>query len=439
MRILLISCYFYPQNRISVLRVGQWAKYWALQGHEVTVLTTHKYSFLGPYGLAPAMPTGVDVVEVPYLPKWLCRRLERRGSRPGTDRDSETSGQRLRRRVRRLRGYIGSLVDIHDLWVIPARRKGLEIMSQRHYDAIVSSFSPPAAHMVASRLKASHPSAIWLADFRDLWAHNHITSAKGVLSHIENALEVRSMRNKADALVTVSAPLADDLRQRYPELPVWVIENGFDPEEFPDWSSRITMPPAASGMLRVCYAGTLYPGRRDPTPLLLAVNRLISEGILQREHVAIDFYGQNEKELADILRRCNGNRHGVVHAHGFVSRQDSLTAQSRSSLLLLLESSEPAAKGVLTGKLFEYLVSGIPILAVGIDSENAAGALLLHTGTGFCALKEEEIAAMLANSVRSGRFDFYAPKADRIAAYSRDRQARHITGQLERMKEARPC
>src|SRR5690606_23258859 len=99
-------------------------------------------------------------------------------------------------------------------------------------------------------------------------------------------------------------------------------------------------------------------------------------GVLDRSRISIDFYGQNEKQLAAILDRCHGNRHGVVHAHGFVSRADSLAAQARSSLLLLLESSAPEARGVLTGKLFEYLVSGIPILAVGINSHNAAGALL---------------------------------------------------------------
>ncbi len=436
MRILLVTCYFYPQNRISVLRVGQWAKYWALQGHEVTVLTTYKYPFMGPYGLHPAMPDGVQVVEVPYLPNWLCKRLQRPGRASNANAHEESTSQRLRRHVRRLRSHIGSLMDIHDLWIRPARRKALELMAQQPYDAVVSSFSPPAAHMVASRLKQAHPGIIWLADFRDLWAHNHITSAKGLLRHIETALEVRTMRHRADALMTVSAPLANDLRGRYPELPVWVVENGFDPEEFMNWPTRLVTAPDANGMLRISYTGTLYPGRRDPTPLLEAVNRLIDKGVLQRERVAIDFYGNNERELADILNACYGNRHGVVHAHGFVSRQDSLAAQARSSLLLLLESSEPAARGVLTGKVFEYLVSGIPILAVGLGRENAAGALLLETGTGFCATTADEIAAMLVHSVQSGRFDFYAPKIHRIASYARDRQAEQITALLQDMQEA---
>lgn len=438
MRILLISSYFYPQNRISVLRVGQWAKYWALQGHHVTVLTTRKYPFLGPYGLTPVLPEEIEIIEVPYLPDWLRKRLEGGGParRSGTE---DPAGHGLRMRVRHLRGYIGSLFDIHDLWIAPARRKGREIMAAQRFDVMVSSYSPPAAHMVASHLKRLHPETVWLADFRDLWARNHITSARGILRWLEGTLERRTMRGRADALCTVSHPLAEELTKRYPALPVWVVENGFDPDEFPDWMARLRTAPGTGGMLRICYAGTLYPGRRDPTPLFEAVNRLIDVGVLDRRRVAIDFYGHNEKELATILERCHGNRHGVVHAHGFVSRSDSLAAQARSSLLLLLESSEPAARGVLTGKLFEYLVSGIPVLAVGINTDNAAGDLLHRTGTGFCTRSADEIADMLTRAVKEGRFEFYTPKTELIAAYSRDRQARRIVDHLGRMKEAQAC
>jgi len=437
MNILLVTTYFYPQNRIPVLRVGQWAKYWALQGHRVTVLTTWKYPFLGPYGLHPALPAGVEVVEIPYLPQWMLRRPE--NAAPSAPDGAPAGPSALRRRVRQWRARIGSLIDIHDLWIAPARRKGLELMAQQRYDAIVSSFSPPAAHMVASRLKAAHPETVWLADFRDLWANNHITSARGVLRSVESVLERRSLRGRADMLATVSEPLADELRHRYPGLPVSVIENGFDPEEFPDWRARIRTPPAVGGTLRICYAGTLYPGRRDPTPLFEAVNRLIDEGVLDRRSVALDFYGQNEVELASILAASRGNRHGIVHAHGFVPRAEALAAQARSSLLLLLESPAPDARGVMTGKLFEYLVSGVPIVAVGIDAQTAAGAVIEQTGTGFCARSADDIAERLRQALAGGRFDFYAPRAERIAAYARDRQARGIVEQLERIKEAQPC
>ncbi|HWL28915.1 MAG TPA: glycosyltransferase [Burkholderiaceae bacterium] len=443
-RILLITCFFYPQNRIPVLRVGQWAKYWALQGHEVTVLTTKKYGFSGPFGLNPAMPEGVSVVEVPYLPAWLERRLERSpvpGGGPQGAASSVTQSRTsiLKQKVRGLRQTIGSLLDIHDLWVAAAYKVGMALIAQGKYDSIVSSYSPPAVHVVASKLKRAHPELIWCADFRDLWANNHITSAKGLFRKLENAKERRTLDGIADALITVSHPLAVDLQSRYAGLPVWVIENGFDPEEFPRWTEDLSASRSLAEGIHICYAGTIYPHRRDPTPLFRAINELIDAGLIAPEKVSIQFYGQNEKELRQIIERSNANRHNIIHINGFVTRQASLAAQKKSSLLLLLESGEAEARGVLTGKLFEYLVSGTPILAVGIDRQNAAGELLETTGTGCCSTNTDELKQLLLAAMKSGKFEFFKPRIELITQYARDKQAQLIIDRVSSLQGAVPC
>jgi hypothetical protein len=438
-RILLISCFFYPQNRIPVLRVGQWAKYWALQGHEVTVLTTRKYGFEGPFGLEPDLPDSVAVIEVPYLPGWLQRRMERT-TPPGqaaTATDGATST--LKTRLRSLRKTIGSNFDIHDLWVSAAYKAGMALMASNKHDAIVSSFSPPAAHTVASKLKKAYPDLIWFADFRDLWANNHITSAKGIFRRLESRRERRTLNGLADGLITVSQPLADDLRSRYGDIPVWVIENGFDPDEFPGWADSIAAQHELKSGITICYAGTIYPKRRDPTPLFLAVNTLIDEGIISPQAIRLEFYGQNERELRQIIQQSDANRHGIIRVNGFVNRQASLDAQKRSNLLLLLESGEPSARGVLTGKLFEYLVSGIPILGVGIDHRNAAGALLESTGTGYCSSDSQQLQELLLAAIAARRFEFYQPKQGLIARYARDVQARSIIEKLASLQGAPSC
>ncbi len=444
--ILLITCFFYPQNRVPVLRVGQWAKYWALQGHQVTVLTTRKYSFMGPFGLEPDLPENVTVVEVPCLPAWLGKRWSRQAAsnrektRPA--RNTQESGSRLanlKNKVRGLRNHIGSMLDIHDLWVKPAYRAGLRLIAANHYDLIVSSYSPPAVHVVASKLKKRHPELLWFADFRDLWVNNHITSARGIFKRLEHAKERRTLNGLADAIITVSQPLAADLQSRYPALPVWVIENGFDPDEFPAWLQTVSAWPPPAKEIAICYAGTIYPNRRDPTPLFIAVNDLIDAGSIDPGRVSIAFYGQNEIELRQIIQRSNANRHGIIQIKGFVDRQASLEAQRNSSLLLLLESGEPSAKGMLTGKVFEYLVSGIPILAVGIDGTHAAGELLERTGTGYFAKNANEIKNLLLEAITLNRFSFYKPQNDLIANYSRKKQAQSIIDRLTEFQGAYRC
>src|SRR5690606_41574206 len=113
--------------------------------------------------------------------------------------------------------------------------------------------------------------------------------------------------------------------------------------------------------------------------------------------------------------------------------------QAASSAMLLRESGEPEARGVTTAKLFMYLVSGKPILGIGLDEDSVAAALIRDTGTRFCSRNPHEIAAVLAQALETGRFGLYAPVAERIAPYARDRQAEAITHRLSGAKEQRPC
>lgn len=440
-RILLISCFFYPQNRIPVLRIGQWAKYWASEGHDVTVLTTQKYDFMGPFGLESDLPPEVRIIEVPCLPKFVQRAAKPRvedGASSFTGKAASAESL-LKRKVRGLRRYIGSTVDIHDLWISPAYKAGMKLLAENQYDAIVSSYSPPAAHVVASKLKRKHPNLVWFADFRDLWANNHITSAKGIFKWLESTRENRSLNGLADALITVSQPLAADLKVRHPNIPVWLIENGFDPQEFPRWIQAISRGPRLTEKMTICYAGTIYPNRRDPTPLFVAVNELIDSGQISADKISIEFYGKNEQELSEIIQRTNANRHNVIKIKGFVTRQASLEAQRQSDLLLLLESGEPGAQGMLTGKVFEYLVSGIPILAVGIDNTHAAGELLEATGTGFCASDSNELKRLILAAIERHHFNFYRPRKDLIAGFSRKKQAQLIIDRLTTFQGAPSC
>jgi len=65
-----------------------------------------------------------------------------------------------------------------------------------------------------------------------------------------------------------------------------------------------------------------------------------------------------------------------------VSRRRSLELQRDSeALLLLIPDSGGRGKGVLTGKIFEYLAAERPILAV-VPPDGAAADLLRETGAG---------------------------------------------------------
>ena len=111
---------------------------------------------------------------------------------------------------------------------------------------------------------------------------------------------------------------------------------------------------------------------------------------------------------------------------GHVSREKALIAQREAGLLLLLESPAAEARGVLTGKLFEYIAAGRPILCVGSRPEYEIGEILVSTGTGrvFGPDQYRSIEQIFIETLKGkGLYLDYIPVLDEILVYSRKRLA----------------
>ena len=422
-KILFIAATFYPLNKVSVLRMGQWVKYLAKNGYEITVLTTKKYSFMGQLDLNVKLPDNVKVIEINFLPFFLKRRLIHKEINNVNNTYYKVNNAKLF--VRKLRNYIGNFFDLYDFWINPAYKEALKLYEKEKFDFIISSFAPPASHIIAHKLKKKYPKLKWIADFRDLWAYNHIIYAKGILGKLEKYKEKKVLKN-VDKIITVSKPLTNIMKEVYKDKDVFTIENGFDPEEFPKWKENMTIKPKIKDKLVISYLGTIYPKKRDPSILFEAVNELIEEKQIDKNQIEINFYGDNKKQLEDIIIQKNHNKYEVINIKGFVSRSESLKIQKSSDLLLFLEWNDPSAKGVLTGKLFEYLVSGTPILSIGITNKNAAGEIIEKTNTGKLFTNKIDIKKELIKIFKTKQIDFYKPNIKEIEKFSRERQVEKL-------------
>jgi hypothetical protein len=422
-KILVISATFFPQNRISVLRIGQWVKYLAKYDYEITVLTTKKYPFLGPFDLNEQLPENVQIVEVDFLPKFLVKKLSSFNVTTSSNEIDKINHIKLF--IRKLRRYIGSFFDMYDLWINPAFKKAIELQKEEQFDYIISSFSPPTVHMIAHKLKNKFPNIKWIADFRDLWAYNHIIQAKGFLGVLERYKEKKVLEN-VDKIITVSKPLSEIMKNIYIKKDVYIIENGFDPEEFPDWKKNIIVKPRIKDKLIISYLGTIYPKRRDPSILFEAVNELIDQKQIDRNQIEINFYGDNKQQLKDIISKKDYIKYNIVNIKGFISRNESLKIQKQSDLLLFLEWNDPTARGVLTGKLFEYLVSGTPILSIGITNKNGAGEIIEKTKTGKLFVNKVDLKKELIRIFKIKQIEFYEPDIKEIEKFSREKQVKKL-------------
>jgi glycosyltransferase involved in cell wall biosynthesis len=184
----------------------------------------------------------------------------------------------------------------------------------------------------------------------------------------------RLVASQADAIVAASDAIAEEARALQPKGKVVTIANGCD---FDDFAGLEHHP---SDRLRITHTGNFH-GKRDPKPFFRA---LAESGL---EDVVVRFAGDvraADREYAEALGL--GDR---LEFLGYVSRRRSLELQRDSeALLLLIPNSGGREKGVLTGKIFEYLAAERPILAV-VPPDGAAADLIREVGTGVVAAPED--------------------------------------------------
>lgn len=389
MRILVLSYFFPPFNAPGAVRVGKTAKYLIELGHDVHVLSCRSQPL--PRDLLLEVPED----RVTYTP-WINvnrpvelilggrQAVAHRGysvPSPSLSRLLESLGRPYREAVNFPDGQVG--------WISFAVRAGARLLDEWRPDVIFASATPYSSLIAAHRL-AKRFDTPWVAELRDLWLDNPYLRHYPLRRSLERPLE-RRVLSSAAGFVTVSEPLAQVLRAKY-SAPVKVVPNGFDPDDYPEPPARAP----AAGPLRITYTGTIYPGKRDPSPLLKALLLLGDEA----RHVKVLFYGRSHSSAARLASRLDVG--DSVEFRDPVSHREALALQCASDVTLLLTWNDPRDLGVYTSKLFEYLGARRPILVVGSD-QGAAADLIRSRRAGYVLQEAEEIAAQLRRWIAQKR------------------------------------
>jgi glycosyltransferase involved in cell wall biosynthesis len=201
-----------------------------------------------------------------------------------------------------------------------------------------------------------------------------------------------------------------------------VIPNGYDPEDF-----REVQDAPANPVFTLTYAGLLY-GRRKPDTFFEALDGLIKEGKIDRRNIRVNLVG-NFKTAELNKRIADFSLADIVEITPYADHDLCLSMLSASDTLLLIEGTGPGAEAFYTGKVFEYMRTGRPILAV-IPENGAAAGLIRETGTGLVSDYND------IDNIKLNLNRMYAdwqkgiatcnPDNDRITKYDR----RNLTAQL---------
>jgi len=270
--------------------------------------------------------------------------------------------------------------DRYKDWQEHAIEETQDLFSKVGFDAMISVSSPLTSHLVAGRLKDRYMIP-WIADLLDLWTQSPYYEPYLPIRRIMDRKMELKMLASADAITAVTRPFVEKLKEVHTRQNIHYIPFSFDPNE---------MNPGVklSDKFTVVHTGNLYNGKRDPEKFFLALSELIREGKIDPKDVQIEFFGKREGWLEDEIKKYD--LQGMVNVNGVVSREESINAQRKAQMLLLLTWDNPGESMVCPGKLYEYLAAGRPIISIG-RPESVVSDIINKTQAGIHTLDLNEI------------------------------------------------
>lgn len=346
--LLMISYYFPPVKAVGAVRIGNFFKHARYYFRKVCVLTTSNQHIFQQDEEPPPYES------VNHIPTLDFRRILSFVQKNVTYFSS-------RKKKHPIKQFIIKLIDsfpfnllIGDgglLYILAGYWKARKTIKKEGITHLFSSFRPYSDHAIAYLLKRSFPDLYWIADFRDVQVD---PNRKNVLFPAFQHWCNRRILKKADLLTSVSRGYTEYLRQYNDHT--YCLNNGIEADP------STTLLNSPYDKFTISYTGTVYPSLQDPDILLRALKELIDGEKIKAEEVQIVLAGRDREVWEEWLARYDLQQ--LLVDKGALPRSKALEVQHRSHLNLLLSWSSLQLKGVLTGKLYEYLHAGHPILSV---------------------------------------------------------------------------
>jgi glycosyltransferase involved in cell wall biosynthesis len=387
MKLLLVTLYFPPAGGGGVQRPLKFASHLPALGIETHVLAPDDPKWVHEDADLP-LPTQAWVHRARYVGPRGRRIADEQHGRTGMELAllrASSIGRRL------------LLPDENVTWNATAIPKAISIARQEGSHVVLTTSPPGSVHLIGAAVKRA-TGAKWVADLRDSLALHAHRSSEGVGARAKQKARAgiaHLVARQADAIVTAAEAITEETKGLSPRGRVVTIPNGCDFDDFAGLAYT------RGDRFRLTHAGSFF-GKRDPKPFLRA---LAASGL---DDVTVRFLGDfrpGDREFMESLGLA-----GRVELIEHVPRRESLRLQRDSdALLLLIPEAGGRGRGILSGKVFEYLAAERPVLAV-VPPDGAAAQLVRDTGAGVVAAPEDvdgirDALVELHARWRAGRLD----------------------------------
>lgn len=385
MKVLILTYYWPPAGGSGVQRWLKFVKY--LQGFDIEPIVycpdNPNYEVVDE-SLLNGIPEGITILKQPiFEPNNLIK------SKKVATVKVSSNPSLIQKGLQYIRGNY-FMPDARKYWVKPSVKFLKEYLKKNNVDAIISTGPPHSLHLIAMQLKQKLDLK-WIADFRDPMSNLFYNDTLLLTDKSKQKLQQleKEILSTADKVITVSEHLKTEFEEHCND--VSVITNGFDDEPTNDQSARVDK------KFTLSHIG-LLPAQSNPTILWKVLQELIQENSEFANDFKLRLVGNISGKAKESITEFSLNHH--VEYVSYVPHAEAVTIQKQSQVLLLLVPNSEGAKGIVTGKAFEYLTSKRPILAIA-PTDGDLASILVKTNTGVAIDFDD------AEKIKAVVLDFY--------------------------------
>lgn len=363
-RILIISYYWPPGGGAGVQRWLKMARYLPEYGIEPVILTVQPEYATYPVtdiSLEKDIPPTLEVHRTKATDYF--RMFSRNKSAvPSAGFASQGKPSFIEKLARFVRGNF-FIPDPRKGWNSFAYRKACELVKSQNITTIITTSPPHSTQLIGLKLKNKFPAIHWIADLRDPWTDIYYYNEfyPTLPARMADRRYEKAVITRADTIISVGKRLSELFSGRYPSSPgkFKVIRNGFDPDDF---TGQV---PTTPERFTITYVGTLSQSY-NIVALAESLQALHNSG----KDFVVKFTGMVSDEQKRLLHEKLPP--GKLVFNAYCDHNEAVKEMLGASLLLLLIPEHKSSRVILTGKLFEYIATGKPILCIGPVDGDAA-------------------------------------------------------------------
>lgn len=370
-KILIITYYWPPAGGPGVQRWLKFAKYLPEFGWKPIIYTPENPSYpLLDESLMKDVPDDLEIVRTKiWEPYQLAEKLNKSNKKFKAGQFDVGSNQSWKSKLSIwVRGNF-FIPDARVFWVNPSTKFLEQYLKINNIETIVTSGPPHSMHLIGLNLKKKFPDLKWIADFRDPWTeisyykHLKLTNRS---DKKHRQLEYEVFKN-ADITLATSYTDAENFRKNGANA--FCITNGFDET---DSNPQTLQPSNSPTQFTLSYIGVLEQ-LRNPENLWKALDNLVKNNSDFAENFNLKFVGRIDDKILEVIEKSSLKNH--IQNLGYVSHDKAVDEMAKSSLLLITNFPNDSSKGIIPGKIFEYLATGKQIISFGPNEADVSKIL----------------------------------------------------------------